>query len=87
MTDHRLRVTLLGPERTVETQWGPRQESDTLAALDIPVDVVRGWTIYQEAIQRALMPDAVLKFPGMSHEEAARLREKWAASFRTERSE
>lgn len=78
---YELRVILLGPERTVERHYGPTQERDTLANLDVPVTAERGWLIYQQAVQRAVGPDIRIEFPeGVTHEEAAEWLKTWRDS-------
>ena len=55
---YELRVTLLGPERTVESNFGPRVERDSLANLAVELPGPRAWLIYQEALAKAVAPEA-----------------------------
>lgn len=84
MTDSpfQLEVTLRGPERTLETTYGPRTERDTLARLEVPVAAMRGWSIYQESVRQAVESQPVVVFgelpEEMTAEEAERFRTEWA---------
>jgi len=39
--DFEIQVTILGRERTTESNYGPRTERDTLARINMPVEVTR----------------------------------------------
>ena len=78
-----LRITLLGPERDVETNYGPRTDRDTLATLQVPVDGNKGWRICREAIAHVLQPDFIVTLPdGLSEQEAERMMEEFSKDRR-----
>ncbi len=45
MNDHRLRITLEGPEVGYESQYGPRSNRETLATITVGVDAVLGFEL------------------------------------------
>jgi hypothetical protein len=56
-----LQITIKGPKRTYDSQYGPRTERDTLARLEVPVAGRRAWKIYQDAVAESVAPDCAIQ--------------------------